>query len=417
MIRFLIEKLNTKFGTPTTLVEKKYREAIRDMHKKEAITGTDGEKQRDFIQAISCYRQYIRLFHNKLHNNKVTFESMAIAKSIKEAGFDIHRLDNNLNKGIEECYRAVVDMRTMYPLESNNTILSIYTDTIEVLHDKKLLARVNKWNQELEKLIKGDVATTKDMNQRKRLYQYSYLVMGYVNLIYLVVHLTPTFAMTISDLNEGTLLDNVETTVVNPTMINERFLKLFHFLFYRSALNHIGLIVYYKNANFDKIEKEITRTLDVKKTREDWRLIRPTFSEEFVDPTTVALGVLAAPALAVGILLGLTILLPFIRGLIYYWGSLKIDISRFFKDESIFFTYNVVKLKKSLAETKDPKAKEKLLKVIAKQEELAKKLQDKAIKWSIEYEQATKDANLMAEEDEKIEAMEINEADMPDIIL
>lgn len=416
MIRFLIEKLNTKFGTPTTLVEKKYREAMRDLHKKEAVTAMNGDKQKDFIQAISCYRQYIRLFHNKLHNNKVAYESVSIAKAIYEAGFDINRLDNNLGKGIQECYRSVIDIKAMYPLEFNNTILSIYTDTVEVLNDKRLLARIVRWNKELEKLVKGDVATIKDLNHRKRLYQYSYLVMGYVNLMYLAIHLTPTFAMTISDLNEGILIsENID--VPNPLMMNERFLRLFHFLFYRSALNHIGLIVYYKNANFDKIEKEITRTLDSEKTKEDWRLIKPAISREFVDPTTAALGILAAPALAVGILLGITILLPFIRGLIYYWGSLKIDISRFFKDEAIFFTYNVIKLRKNLAETTDPKAKEKLLKVIAKQEELAKKLQEKAIKWSIEYEQAAKDANLMAEEDEKIEAMEINQEDMPDIIL
>ena len=416
MIRFLIEKLNTKFGTPSTLVEKKYREAIRDLHKKEAVTNMDGEKQRDFVQAISCYRQYIRLFYNKLHNNKVSYESMSIAKSILNAGFDINKLDNNLGKGIQECYKTVVDMRTMYPLESNFTILSIYTDAVEVLRDKRLLSRIIRWNAELEKLVKGDVVTAKDINERKKMYQYSYLVMGYVNLIYLVIHLTPTFAMTISDLEDGTLLNETDVQI-NPVLLNERFLKLFHFLFYRSALNHIGLIVYYKNANFDKIEKEITRTMDTTKTREDWRLIKPVLSQEFVDPTTAALGILAAPAIAVGILLGISILLPFIRGLIYYWGSLKIDISRFFKDEAIFFTYNVIKLKKNLAETKDPKAKEKLLKVIAKQEELAKKLQDKAIKWSIEYEQAAKDANLMAEEDEKMEAMEINEEDMPDIIL
>lgn len=416
MIRFLIEKLNTKFGTPTTLVEKKYKEALRDLSKKEAVTSQNGEKQKDYVQAISCYRQYIRLFHNKLHNNKVSYESMAIAKNILESNFDINKLDNNLNKGIQECYRAVIDIRMQYPLEFKNTILSIYTDAVEVLQDKRLLNRVNKWNQELSKLVKGDIATVKDLNDRKKLYQYSYLVMGYVNLIYLVVHLTPTFAMTISDLEDGTLL-NESTEYYNPNLINERFLRLFHFLFYRSALNHIGLIVYYKNANFDKIEMEITRTLDVKQAKEDWRLIRPMISQEFVDPATVALGILAAPALAVGILLGMTILLPFIRGLIYYWGSLKIDISRFFKDESIFFTYNVIKLKKNLAETKDPKAKEKLLKTIAKQEKLAEELQKKAIKWSIEYEQAAKDANLMAEEDEKIEAIEINNEDMPDIIL
>ena len=433
MVNFLLNtmgkhKVKNDPASITALITKKYQEAYNYQQKKlgykTSFLAENKEKVLEAIHSRGCYRQYIRLF-NSSTPKRVTPEAFQLAKSFKEAGFDITKV-KNIGIQVQNCYREIKKLEKEDKLNVDNSILRIYLHTIEILSDAKIRNKIVAYDKRISEKVKDSIVlkSKDDMNRQKELLQLSYVVISYVNLLYLASHLTVAIVSVCAEL-AGDVID------VTPLNINKLFYSRYYSLFIRSALHHIPLLIYFEKIDLNELEKQINLPIDEQRAKEEWEIINNSLinpddyqkSQEFTGLANAAFHVLKTNSVVqiMGIVLisalGLSILIPIIRGLIYYWGSVKIDISKQLEEDAVFFTFNVQRLKDQLNQTKDEKTRNKLIKTIEKQERYIEKLKQNSLKLSIEYEDATKEAVIIAEEDEKIEENDSYDYYTPDVVL
>ena len=388
---------------PRLLISDEYNKAIKQLQIKP--NGREvGEKYTDFLKARSCYKEYIRLFQSK-EPKKISKESFYLSKAFVEADFDITKIKDNIGRGVQETYRFVQDLIAKSPVDAEKSVLSIYIDAVKLLNNPTLRKKISQWNKLVGNDIKNGIIINKKtpLNEQKRIYQYSYMILSYVNIMYLVTHLTATFSTVAAEAT-------INGSPLSPAIFIETFNKRYYHLLTKSVIHHIQLIIYLQNLDLNKIEKFMNQKVDEERAKEDFRIHR---YDEYYGLEAVFMPVV----IALGVALGLSLILPIIRGLIYYWGSLKIDISNIFRDEAIFFAYNVDRLKNQLENTTDETTRAKLAKIIEKQEAMIEKLQNKSLKWSIEYEGCAKEASKVADEDETIEEQDTYDYYTPDVVL
>lgn len=394
-------------------IEEEYKEAENKVEKFITLKGNPEQMEiKNFLSARSCYKQWNRMFNTKTVDNKtVTIEARELIEIIKKANFDVGKLENNISKGIKTAYDFLKPMYTKEYLITKNSVLRIYFDAIEVLQDRKLLSYIQKWNNELLSITKGGLLSKNqtDMNMQN-VYRKSFLINAYANILMLVIHLTAQFS-TISLINAGKGYgEHVSKSASRAEEFVFQYNKTYAYFLQYVACQHIPMIIYFKHQRIDELEKnmKIDLSLNGDRSKEDLERDKRIYG---VESLSIAIIV------GLGIALGLITIVPAIRAMIYYWGSLKIKLSQYYKEESIYLAFNVERLKEQLNNTTDPDEREKLEKIIEKQLEFVEDLKQKSIKWSIGYEETITTVNTVAESDQESEEETYKEDYEPNIYI
>lgn len=375
---------------------------------------SNSQARHEFLDSRSCYKQWYRMFNTKEVDNKtVTKESRELIEIIKKANFDIMKCGNNISEGVIAAMKFLKKLEKENPLEVQDSIIEIYFDTIEVLRDKKLLDKIKSYNSKLVGYTKGGIIPSNIKSQSdedmQKIYKYSFLVSSYASLLMFAMHLTAQFG-TVSLVALGDQIDYQKDSKITYTQafLNE-YMSRYKYFFYQVALKHIDLIVYFKRVNWKKLETTLNNTFTEEVSKEEFN---NGYREKLgVESVTLAI------VIAIGVGLGLITILPLIRAMIYYWGSLKIDLARYFKDEAIFLSFNVERLIEERNATTDKAQREKLDKIIADQSATIEKLKQWSIKMGLDYEDTIKTVETVAEADTVAENDSYTETYQPNILI
>ena len=190
----------------------------------------------------------------------------------------------------------------------------------------------------------------------------------------------------------------------------DQYVNMYRWFLNHIAVNHIPMIVYFQKIDLKILNSEIDKNFVESVAKENWD---GRNLSEMTGIESVTLGIIVA----IGIGLGLTILLPTIRSMIYYWGCLKVSLSNFYSDESIYLAFNVKRLKEELSRETDPKKRERLELIIEKQEKEIAKLEEKAYKLSIQFEENASQVEKNMEADTEVEDNEYFESYQPQVLI
>lgn len=356
-----------------------------------------------YLHSRSVYKQFQRMFIDGEVSRNVSMESKMEISDIKKANFDIMKLPNRA-RIIKSIYSDIQREVKKKGYNIEFSIYQIYFDLINVLSNQKLLNSIRSWYKKVEPLCKKEFSKNLTDEEKQSIYKCSFLISAYTNLIFALDHLTIMFgvAAVAGDLNPNDFFGQLQREQENT------YKWVLGNIMYQS----VSLIVYFQETDVNKLNKEINSYISSAASKEDWEEHRMEMYYAY-GVESLALGIL----IAVGTALGLTLLLPTIRGLIYYWGCLKINISNHFKDESIYIAFNIKRLKEELERETDPQKRKKLQDVIAKQEVECEKLRQKAYKLALQYEEAAPQATQNMEVDQEVEEQEYQDNEVTPQIL
>lgn len=356
-----------------------------------------------YLESRCVYKQFIRMYIDGIVHKGISMESKIEISEIKKAGFDILKLPNRA-KVMGSIYRDLQKEVKKRGYNIDFSIYQIYFDLFDVLTNQKLLNSVRNWYKKVEPLCKKEFSKNLTDEEKQAIYKCSFLICAYTDLIFAFDHLTIMFGVSaaLGNLDPNDFLGTLEREQENT----------YKWVLSKIMFDTTKLMVYFQETDVNKLNKEINSFISSAASKEDWEEHRMEMYYAY-GVESLALGIL----IAVGAALGLTLLLPTIRGLIYYWGCLKINISNHFKDESIYIAFNIKRLKEELERETDPQKRKKLQDVIAKQEVECEKLRQKAYKLALQYEQNAPQATQNMEVDQEIEEQEYQENEVTPQIL
>ena len=378
-------------------IEKTYNKYEKIVITKEKPT--DQLEMKEFLKSKSSYKQCLRLYLGLDSNSKmISEESKIYIDTIKKHEFNYYSFSGKSVSNLDKLMNDTLQLKDKKLIK--NTILQIYFDTLEVLKNKNLLQSINKWYKEMTDMVKNGVNEKSNENDKQKLFKLTYLINNYTCLLFLAESLRAQIS--------GVLIEISTNSTINNNDFFENYLKYFRWFLNHVAINHIPLIVYFKNVDVKNLNKEINKKLDMEKATEDW--VRYSLNKIY-GVESISLGIV----IALGIGLGLTMILPAIRSMIYYWGCLKINASNYYTDESIYLSYNIRRLREELMKETNEEKKEKLRIIIEQQEIELEKLKNKAHLLSIGFEEN------VAQVEKTIEYDEVNEEEIyenpPEVLL
>ena len=411
----LFDKITTKLlggKSDTEKIKNKYEQSLKFVDQKnKSILNHSKETINEYLASRSCYKQFIRMFIDGKISKALSAESKVMIDDIKKAGFDILKLPNRaaIIKAISDEIEKEIK-KNSYPIA--NTVFQVYYDTLKVLTNAKLLNFIRTIYKKIEPICKKEFSKNQSDQERQMLYKCSFLINAYVSLIFLFDNMTLQFGHAPILENEEVLASyGMKKSELLETIENS-YKKVFKYFFDNILLHHIELITYFDKTDLNLLIKEINTNISESISKESWDEKKKELYYMYgTEDITFAILV------ACGVALGLTLLLPTIRGLIYYWGCLKINLANFYKDDSIYLSFNIKRLKEELAKETDPKKIAKLEQVIAKQEAECEKLKQKAYNLSVQYENNVSQTRNNMETDTEIEDNEYYESKTPTILI
>lgn len=364
-------------------------------HKKENIL--------QYLNSRSCYKQFIRMFVDSEVSKVISLESKTEIYDIKKANFDVMKLPNR-GKVIQSIYQDLYSEVRKRKYNIEFTIYQIYFDLFKVLTNQKLLAFVRSWYKKVEPIARKGMGKHLSDMDKQNIYKCAFLINAYTSLIFAFDHLTIMFgcAAACGEIKPEDYLGQLQKEYENTYKWCLAFIMQ----------DTVKLIVYFLDTDLNALNKEVNTPISTSLSKEDWEEHKMEMYYAY-GVESLTLGIL----IALGSVLGLTLLLPTIRGLIYYWGCLKINISNYYKDESIYIAFNIKRLKEELEKETDPKKRERLQDIIAKQEVECEKLKEKAYKLALQYEQNAAQAQSNMEVDQEVEEQEYQDDEVTPQIL
>lgn len=382
-------------------IEKKYLEAEKTTNEKKSYFLNDKSTVNEYLASRSSYKQFLRLFiEGKTTTYKaVTFETKQFADQIIKNNFDYFAMSKNgINQILKLMKEYSIDKKmTKY------TPLGIYLDTLEVLSNKQLLSNINKWYKKAEPIAKTTLKNNQADSEHQDLYKLSFLINNYTCLLFLARSLE------IQIIFSFIMLETYQKEITIQSLCDQH-VNMYRWFLNHIAVNHIPMIVYFQKVDLKVLNSEIDKNFVESVAKENWD---GRNLSEMTGIESVTLGIIVA----IGIGLGLTILLPTIRSMIYYWGCLKVSLSNFYSDESIYLAFNVKRLKEELSRETDPKKRERLELIIEKQEKEIAKLEEKAYKLSIQFEENASQVEKNMEADTEVEDNEYFESYQPQVLI
>lgn len=382
------------------IIEKKYIQSIQAVkNKNKSMMGQGKETVKGYLDSRSCYKQFIRMFIDGKPSKAFSEESRAFVGAAVKSHFFYPEISTPRKSAIENMHKHIMTITKYH--SPKNTVFQVYLDLYDLLWKTEISDLIERCYNSIYDICKKGLNKKTPSNQRELVYKCSFLINGYMSLLFLLDHMTYQFATAPwFDIDEGNLYD----------IVLNSYHTHYKYFFHNVLVPSIDIISYFRLTDLKELEKEVFKSTAL--TQESWIEQRTEMNCMYgVEDITLGL------VIALGVVLGLTLLLPTIRGIIYYWGCLKINLSNFYKDEAIYLSFNINRLKEELSRESDPKKIAKLESVIAKQEVACDKLKQKALKLALQYEANETQAKNNMEVDTEIENTEYHEDITPSIMI
>ena len=357
-----LSSLNSAIAS-SNIKNKKYIKTQRELLKKQ-ILASNKSYIEDFRNKESKFFivRYIRMtdYNIKCINFKTanTFLNLRL-KNFVNNGFQFSRDEPEVVNNINNTYKFCVSLFQKNKSEYENTTIEAFIEIYKVLNDSKINTFIKNEYKRFKSKYKESISVLPEIKSDGERFYYTFASLYIALFMNMYIYLIYTTSILINEL--GILEENNKAFDIKEFELNNK--KYTTMVTYPMFLAADEFLL----VDLNKTKKSLDDGLKNALSKED---LNDMMSSEDI--------VIVGAIIAVGIMLGLRLLLPLIRQAIYCIETLKVDISVMFEDNSDLMSVNAEIIEDKLKNERDPKVKKKLQKILNK----TIKWRDRLLKWS-----------------------------------
>ena len=368
------------------------------------------EEEKAFIRTLKPMTQcFLNNIYGKTKNEQLNGLNLEFIKN----DFNISKANKDLIKNLEIVYKTCKQLlNSKHKNDYLNTTVEVFCITYDALRSKSNISFISNVYKKFRSKFREKVNTLSSLNTSM---QFFYL--GSLSTICMFLSLNNYIIYTGLMLMTEFHLKNYTTNGVFNAVAFDRG----NASYTRKATYNIAPIAdYFTAVKQNKVMALLDKSYKEGLSREDWNY--PVKSTE---------AFAAGLVIALGIALGITLIMPAIRQFMYFIESIKVDLSVFFQNNADMLAVDIMILEEKKNATTDKNEEKRLEKIIEKSKVWHERLSNWSKFWYSEQEKAEDTAeNLESNDDnsyhdtdystndEPIDDDEDNRADSePDIFL